>query len=486
MRRVWIGVLGAAIGCSVAAGQGYVVEQIAGGLNHPLDLAQAPGDATGLYIAEQRFGMGTTGEPYARILRLDASSGVLTTFLTVDVSLVGDAGLHGLAFHPDYATNGRVYVTVMEDPPSGNRLLNRLYEYTIKADEEPTRRLVLSYPQNANSAIHGIGWIGFRPYAPLAERSWLYVFVGDGGPQASSGSYVNRAQQLDLVYGKVLRIDVDGEDLYPDDPDRNFGVPMGNPFHDGDPGSLPEVLCSGLRSPWRGGFDALTGDLLIGDVGFFSREEINIVRPDRLGEDFGWPSREGTIEMPVPGVGGPRGDSVDPIHEWAHSTGNVSITGGLVYRGPIGSLRGRVFFGDYVSGRVWSGVFDRQTDPADFNGQNIVGLVEHSVAWNAGLPAGQVIARVVSFATDLYGNLYVLNYGSGNLVNPTYGTGAVFRLRVLCQADFNGDGLVDFFDVQAFLGAFATDAPEADLNGDRAFDFFDVQMYLGLFSAGCG
>ncbi len=80
MRVMWIGMLGAMIACSVSSGQSYVVEQVAGGLNHPLDLAQAPGDPGGLYIAEQRFGTGTTGEPYARILRLDVSSGVLTTF----------------------------------------------------------------------------------------------------------------------------------------------------------------------------------------------------------------------------------------------------------------------------------------------------------------------------------------------------------------------------------------------------------------------
>lgn len=472
----------------IAGPPAFTIERIASGLDHPVFVTQAPGEVARLFILERQAGTGTTPDTIARILTLDLASGQLEIWLTLDTSNAREAGAHALAFHPDFQKNGKFYVGLMADNPSGGRLLNRVVEGTVGPDGVATLgQTLLDVEQNSSGTIHAIGWMDFWREGPESQRSWLTIFMGDGGPQAQVPSYVNYAQDLSSLSGKVLRIDVDADD-FPADPSRNYGIPGGNPFtNDADPDTLGEILHSGFRSPWRGGFDSLTGDLVIGDVGYRDREELDFARVDRLGSDFGWPSREGTIETPVAGVGGPQGDSLNPVLEWDHSTGMVSITGGPVYRGPIASWQGRVFFADFVTGRIFSGVMNRDTDPATFDGQNLSDVVERTAAFAAALPQGQQINLVVSFGQDNAGNLYIVDYsGLGTLFDPEYDDGEIYALRApACLADWNSDGVLDFFDVQGFLGAFATTDPRADLNGDGAFDFFDVQAYLNLYSDGC-
>jgi Glucose / Sorbosone dehydrogenase len=456
--------------------QTYTIERIAFGLDQPVSVAQPAGEPNSLYVLERLDGTGVVAQDFARITVLDLTTLSTSTLMTIPARGGPNGGAHALAFHPNFQSNHLMYVSIMVPNPAGGRILNQVQEYLVPEIGEPTlQRVLISYPQNLSSAGHGIDWIGFGPDAEGDQ--YLHIFTGDGGPQADHPAYVNNSQLLDNPYGKVLRVDVDGEDAYPDDPDRNFAFPPTNPFIDGDPATFDEILHYGLRNPWRGGIDRVTGDLTIGDVGFFTLEELNFARVDRVGVDFGWAQREGTIEGPAP-FGGPQGDSTNPVFEYDHNTGSVSITGGPVYRGPVIALRGRVFFADFQTGRIWSGSLDRDAAPALFDGNNLDEVLEHTTEFQALLPKGQRIDHPVSIEQDVEGNLYICDMSSAEFL-PDYDTGEVYRLvPVGCASDRNGDGFIDFFDVLDFLGDFASHDPSADINGDLEFDFFDVQAFL--------
>lgn len=194
---------------------------------------------------------------------------------------------------------------------------------------------------------------------------------------------------------------------------------------------------SGLRNPWRASFDRETGDLYIGDVGLNTIEEIDFAKAGTSGLDFGWAKREGTLPGPE---NGPQGDSLNPIWETTHSAGNYSIVGGYIYRGPISELQGHYFLADTVSQRIWSGVFDRDTDPNTFNGDNLTDFSERKAELDALIPGGGSIDYVVSFGEDNSGNLYIIDYGDG--FEPTPGSGEIFLLKQ-ASADFDEDGDVD-------------------------------------------
>ena len=237
------------------------------------------------------------------------------------------------------------------------------------------------------------------------------------------------AQDLGTTYGKILRVEVSTDiDDYPGDSNKNFAIPEDNPYVS-TPGALGEVLHSGLRNPWRASFDRATGDMYVGDVGWLTREEIDFVKDGQQGMDFGWSNREGTIEVPggsSPDIGGPLGDSIDPIYEYNHSTG-VSVAGGYAYRGPIQGIQGNYFFADSFSGRIWTAAFDRDIDAASFNGMNLTGVTEISADLQSVVDAGS-ITNIVSFGEDNAGNLYLVKIGDGGPAGSISGTGEIFRL----------------------------------------------------------
>ena len=155
----------------------------------------------------------------------------------------------------------------------------------------------------------------------------------------------NNAQNLTVLLGKIIRIDP-RSDAFPADPLRDYAIPAGNPFAGG--GGRPEIWAYGLRNPFRNGFDPLTQNLWIGDVGQGAREEIDLMRPTDGGANFGWRIMEGTAVF-----NGPRHRRPDPagrriFHGSGPREGN-SVTGGYVYRGPVEALRGNYFFADFVS-----------------------------------------------------------------------------------------------------------------------------------------
>jgi len=236
----------------------------------------------------------------------------------------------------------------------------------------------------------------------------------------------------------MLRLDIDGDD-FPADNNRNYAIPATNPFVGGT--GDDEIFLYGLRNPWRCSFDRLTGDLYIGDVGQSNREEISFFpaagHPDR---NMGWRLREGTIQTPAGGIGGPRpADNVDPIYDYPRTGpfGGSSVTGGYVYRGPVPGLRGNYFFTDFNSNNLWSFRFDG-SDPADFNGQNFSALFRWNnvVSVNAG-----TISQVASFAEDLEGNLYLLDLGGGELFKVV--GGSLFENGVLVPPIIPFAGLLE-------------------------------------------
>jgi hypothetical protein len=404
----------------------FTARRLISGLNQPTAVVQAPGDSQHLFILQRSGTNNTVGD----ILRYDLTNNSSSSFLNIGGSLVQDGGLLSMAFHPDYETNGLFYVSALVGPT------NKLFEYrTPTGGGTPTlQRTLLSYDNPRTQ--HTIDWIGFKPGAEGEERHQLYVTTGDGGIQANEATFTNRAQDPSLVFGKVLRLNVNpaAPDAYPDDPNKNFAIPPGNPFVGASNGALGEILATGLRNPWRAGFDRDTGDLYVGDVGFDSKEEVNFLKNDgsfASGRDFGWAKREGTLPNPVAAHAGAKGDSLDPVYQIDHSANFSSITGGFVYRGPIVDLQGKYLFADFVSHKIMALAFDRDTDPATFNGssagviavQDLTTQINALINLNGG---GGPVRNITSFGEDHAGNLYLVSFGNGFF--PPLGTGAIYTL----------------------------------------------------------
>ncbi len=351
--------------------------------------AAAPGDSGNLHVAYK--------DGFVRIV--DAESGAVnpTPFLDIsgEVATAGEQGLIGMAFHPDYWTNGKLYVFF-----SGTDGDTRLREYRVDLASPDTilpgsGRDILTVPQPGTATNHKGGWIGFGP------DGMLHIATGDGGP---GNDPRGTGQDPTDLLGSILRIDVNG-DGFPADPARNYAIPADNPFANGPFANgvdgAPEVWAYGLRNPYRDSFDRGTGDLWIADVGQATAEEVNIGAP---GANFGWRTYEGGTG-PVPGF-------TFPVHSYGRQDGDRSVTGGYVSRGPDTGLFGEYVFGDFASGRVWS-LADRDAD----------GDLDRTVLDGGATFGAQ---SVVSFGEDGDGTLHVVTL-NGRLVRISGGeaTGAL-------------------------------------------------------------
>jgi glucose/arabinose dehydrogenase len=329
----------------------------------PLAIA-APHDGSGrLFVASQDgrawvVDRGTTGStPLLDITGLVTSG--------------GERGLLGLAIHPSFPSDPRVFVDYTDrngdtvvasyriEPGDANRL-------------DPTSAVVVlqvgqPFPN------HNGGALAFGPDGDL------YVSLGDGG---SEGDPQGNGQKLDTTLGKIIRIDVDHPTA-----GRQYAIPAGNPFT-GNPLARPEIWLSGLRNPWRMSFDRATGDLWIGDVGQNAWEEVDVARAGVGGSNFGWNTMEGD-HCYQPAQGCDQTGLTLPVAEYGHDAGCVVI-GGVVYRGsryPI--LQGGYLYLDYCSGTVWA--LDASA-PAPKPGQ-----------------VGRLGANAVAVGEDEGGELYVAN-----------------------------------------------------------------------------
>ena len=340
---------------TVAAGAladvGLALETVASGFEQPVFLAAPPGDSR-LFVLDQPGRLWVIGDGDPEVF-LD---------LRDDVRFGGEQGLLGLAFHPDYADNGRFFVNYTD--AGGDTVIA---EYRASSDatraDAASRRVLLTVAQP--DANHNGGMIAFGPDGSSGS-AWATA--------AAAATATATVQRADTLLGSMLRIDVDGGDPY--------AVPADNPYAAG--GGAPEVWATGLRNPWRFSFD---GDLLyIGDVGQGRIEEVDRVETSSSGLNFGWSRFEGTSCFS--GGCDPTG-LVAPVHEYGHDQG-CSITGGYVYRGTaIPELDGHYFFTDWCTG------FLRTIAPSG-----------DVVDWTDDVGA---LAQVSSFGIDGQGELYVVS-----------------------------------------------------------------------------
>ncbi|MEO5884853.1 MAG: PQQ-dependent sugar dehydrogenase, partial [Candidatus Limnocylindrales bacterium] len=298
----------------------------------PTQITNAGDGTNRLFIVERR---GTV-----RVLK----GGALQSGYFLDIrSLVGDGGergLLGLAFHPKFETNRRLFVYYTRS--GGDIVVARLTanKSGTRVSSSTARPLLLI--EHSAASNHNGGSLVFGP------NGYLYIGVGDGG---GGGDPERDAQSKTRNFlGKILRINVDGTGSGPFD---RYAVPRSNPFSGSTPG-LGEIWAYGLRNPWRTSFDRETGRFYIADVGQDLREEIDR-EPSGFagGRNYGWNAMEGTTcydASQCPKVG-----DVLPAAEYAHVGGNCSITGGYVYRGSAyPKLDGQYVFADFCSGRIWT------------------------------------------------------------------------------------------------------------------------------------
>jgi glucose/arabinose dehydrogenase len=326
-----------------------------------------------------------------RILDLNTLQLLPTPFLTVTgIATGGEQGLLGLAFHPNFSLNGFFYVNVVTQTG-----FTEIRRYQVSSSNsnlaDPSSATVIiridqRLPDGSLFTNHKAGWLDFGP------DGYLYIALGDGG---SGGDPQNVAQNLSILLGKMLRLNVDMDDF--PDPDRNYAIPAGNPFAGAIPGA-DEIWALGLRNPWRASFDRGTGDLYIADVGQGAREEVNVATSASgggNGVNYGWKIMEGTIcffaPCNVPGL-------TSPVLEYDHSGGACSITGGYVYRGTaIQGLQGTYFYADYCLGFVRS-----------FRLANN-GMVTEPAEW----PMLDPNENITSFGQDAAGELYIVTQQNG-------------------------------------------------------------------------
>ena len=347
-----------------------------------LALSSAPGDDGFVYALRK-----DTGD----VIRINTTTGSQSTFLDIpdnQFSTQSERGTLNVIFHPDYASNGRFFVYLTN--PSGDIELREYARSGDPAVATPTPvQTILTIP-HAELPNHNGGSLAFGPDGNL------YIGVGDGG---GGNDPDNNAQNINVLLGKILRIDVDGDD-FPDDSTRNYAIPDGNPFAGATPGA-DEIWATGVRNPWRISFDPATGDLYIADVGQGAREEVNFDAAGGPGGlNYGWDFREGKIQGPSAPPNPP--NLTDPIFDYPRDVGR-SVTGGYVYRGPAPGMEGTYFFGDFATGRLLTlrMVDGKAEDALDRTGQIV----------------GADISFISSFGTDNAGNLYVVTFG-----------GAIYRL----------------------------------------------------------
>lgn len=359
------------------------LELFQSGFSGPVNLQHAGDDR--LFVVEQ--------DGIIKIMEADGTVNP-TPFLNISslVSNGSEQGLLGLAFHPDYANNGFFYVNYTNT--GGDTQISRFSVDAGNPDiANPASELfILFYDQPFSN--HNGGSVVFGP------DGYLYISSGDGG---SGGDPGNRAQNLTLLLGKILRIDIDNVEG-----GNNYAIPPDNPFATSTV-NRKEIWAYGMRNPWKISFDSANGDLWIGDVGQENIEEIDRAGLTEAGLNYGWRCYEGSDPFNTAGCP-PIGDLTFPIAEYssAAGSGNCSITGGFVYRGDLyADLQGLYFFGDVCSGMIGT---------VDSSG-NLVDHGNYSGSW-------------VSFGEDVNKQLYILDIG-----------GSIYKIvgDELSSPDFNSN-----------------------------------------------
>ncbi len=358
---------------------------------NPVDLQYAPDGTDRIFIVEQ--------SGIIKVFENNGNTAVVKTFLDISdrVTSGGETGLLGLAFHPDYASNGYFYV----DYTTPNPLRTHVSRFQVTSDpdsaDESSELVLLEIAQPF--ANHNGGRVSFGP------DNNLYIGMGDGG---SAGDPNDNAQNRAVLLGKILRIDVDNPSG-----GLNYGIPTDNPFAGNTQGWREEIYSFGMRNPWRFSFDPSTSKLWCGDVGQNTWEEIDTITS---GGNYGWRCYEGNHEYNMSGCSGT--DYLFPVWEYSHSNG-CSITGGFVYRGNRRpELTGTYVYGDYCSRSIWS---------LDYSG---IDLSNNLI--------GTATGSILSFGIDMNKELYIC-CSNGKIYEYQSAIAAPTNL----QAGSGGTGIVD-------------------------------------------
>lgn len=306
----------------------------------------------------------------------DVKSSEVFMDITDRVVYGGERGLLGLAFHPNYKSNGYFYVNYTR----GNPLETVISRFKVSASNpnvaDPNSELVLlKYSQPFSN--HNGGKVAF------GNDGYLYIAAGDGG---SGGDPGNRAQNKKELLGKILRIDVNSQTG-----GMNYGIPGDNPFKGNTEGNREEIYAYGVRNPWRFSFDRPTGTLWAGDVGQNLIEEVDIIE---RGGNYGWRIME--AEDCFNSTGCDKTGLVEPIWSYRRTEG-ASITGGYVCRDKnLKELTGKYIYGDYVSGKIWAlTYFGKKAVKNDL--------------------IAQISGGLSSFGQDSKSNLYAISYTTGKV-----------------------------------------------------------------------
>jgi glucose/arabinose dehydrogenase len=382
------GVLALALaGVQSASAQVARATLVADGFTLPLYATAPPSDPR-LFVVEE--------EGVIHVVKAGATLPTPFLDLSEQVSTSSEGGLLSVAFPPDYATSGLFYVYYTDD--ARDSVVSR---FSVSADPDvadPNSEVTVFFiDQSDDFGNHRGGTILFGP------DGFLWFASGDGG---GSNDPFDRAQDPQSLLGKLLRVDV-GPVFAPDSipvAGASYRIPADNPFVGAAP--RDEIWALGFRNPFRWSFDRATGDIWIGDVGSGDREEVDFEpASDPGGRNYGWDVMEGTLCGEEPAPAPPCNDPslTPPFHEYDHSGDDCTVIGGYVYRADNSLLRGRYFFGDFCTSRVWS------LDPAT------LGLVEHTS--ELGAAAGGAF-DLVGFGED----------GSGRLLLVQRSGGAIYRI----------------------------------------------------------
>ncbi|TWT45739.1 Quinoprotein glucose dehydrogenase B precursor [Phycisphaerae bacterium RAS1] len=402
--------------------------RVASGLSRPLYVTAPEGDFARIFILEQFSG--TTGR--IRILNIPGNTLNATPYLSISpVSTGNEQGLLGMAFHPDFLNNGYFWVDYTNS--AGTTVIARYQANapyaTSTTANAASATTVLTIAQPFTN--HNGGWVAFGP------DGYLYIGMGDGG---SANDPNGNGQNINVLLGKMLRIDVDGADNIPgnDDDDGAIGMtlppytsPSDNPFA-GVIAGMDQIWSIGLRNPWRNSFDRATGDLYIGDVGQNAIEEIDFQTGGMAGtpvRNYGWRCMEGTSCTGLTGCTCNAANLTLPISQYSHAGGRCSLTGGYVYRGcAIPELNGVYFFADYCTAEIFSFTYSGS------------GSAPAATSRTAELAPGGGLAinTITSFGEDALGEIYICDQG-----------GEVFKIVSAASVliDCNANGQQDGCDI---------------------------------------